>query len=528
MNLAQNNFHELYDLVVIGGGINGVAIARDAALRNLKVILLEKSDFGCGASTKTSKLAHGGIRYLEQFQFSLVKESLKERSLLLKNAPHLVKPLPFLFPVYSKDPYSLWQINLGLFVYDYLAGKNGLPRHQRINAQAILKEIPDLKSEGLSGGCFYYDAQMFDNRIVIETLISAENAGARVYNHSEVVDLIKDHHQIVGVVVHNAFSGKIEHIYGKTVVNATGAWSATISKMEPQAEHCLPAPTKGVHLIVPQIIANTALILRAPQDGRVFFVLPWEQYSLVGTTDTFFEGDIDKPSIDSQDCHYLLTALNAFFPEKQFTESSVISAFVGLRPLIAPNKRNSPSDIVREHAIQVSEGGLVTILGGKYTTHRKIAEEVVDAIIHLKSDKKAISCRTNSEPLPGASGPYLLSDVKNKLIAAGMQKALVYHLLNTYGTLSLKILDIMREYPEEAKQICMGHPHIFAEITYSVYFEHVKTISDWFLRRTTIAYTPCQGKRCASRVADKLAVLLGWSRQRAQEEIALYLSSLPW
>jgi glycerol-3-phosphate dehydrogenase len=497
---------ELFDLVVIGGGINGAAIARDASLRKLKVVLLEKEDFGSGASSKTSKLAHGGVRYLEQFQFGLVRECLRERSLLLKNAPHLVKPLPFLLPVYAEDPHSLWKINLGLYLYDYLAGKTDFPRHQKLSPENILKEIPGLKSSGLKGGCSFYDAQMLDNRIVIENILSAEHAGAKVYNHTEVTDLIREQGQIIGVVFFNSLTGEKGKFFGKAIVNASGAWSGKIGEMEPGIVHCTPAPTKGVHLIVPRMISNTALLLRAPQDGRVFFVLPWGEYNLIGTTDTFYDGNPDHLTVTTEDRNYLLEAFNAYFPDKPLEDSSVISSFAGLRPLVAPEREKFASDIVREHVIQVSTGGLITVLGGKYTTHRLVAENVVDVV--MRRLKCFAPCTTKNTPLPGASGPYSLDEVKEKLKTAGLDVILMNHLLNTYGTVSLNILEIMRSDGKESEVVCSGHPHVFAEITYGVKVEHVKTPEDWFLRRTTMICPFGSKNECIERVTRKLSTLL--------------------
>lgn len=518
----------MYDLVVIGGGINGAAIARDGALRKLKVVLLEKKDFGSGASTKTSKLAHGGVRYLEHFQFSLVRESLKERALLLKNAPHLVKPLPFLLPVYSQDPHPLWKINLGLSLYDYFARNGRLPKHSKISAESLLKQVDGLKGEGLSGGCCYYDLLMLDNRILIENILSAEQAGAKVYNYTEVVGLINDQDRVIGVNFVNSLTGSNGSFYGKAIVNATGAWSTFVSEMEPNVSSHNLAPTKGVHLIVPKIVSNVALLLRAPQDGRVFFVLPWEGDSLVGTTDTFYQGNPDKLSIDSEDCAYLLNALNAFFPDKHFTQSSILSSFVGLRPLVASNRITSASDVAREHAIQVSKGGLISVLGGKYTTHRLIAEQVVDKVVMKLSSKQAfLPCETKKKALPGASGIYCLAEVQEKLTAAGLSTDLIEHFLNTYGTASLDILEIMIQHIDEAEMICKHHPHVFAELTYSVKVEHLKKLTDWFSRRSTIVYCSCQGLECIERVARKLADLLNWTSNQLSFEIADYRSSLP-
>lgn len=499
---------ELYDLIVIGGGINGAAIARDAALRKLKVVLLEKNDFGSGASSNTSKLVHGGLRYLERFQFSLVRESLKERALLLKNAPHLVRPLPFLLPVYSEDPHSLWKINLGLFLYDCLAPNKDLPKHRRLSPAGILQQVSGLRDHGLQGGCSYYDAQMMDNRIVIENILSAEREGALVYNHRQVTGLIKEKNEIQGVAFLDSLTGEKGELQGKVIVNATGAWSTMIGEMEPNIEHCCLTPTKGVHLVIPKIVSDTALLLRAPQDGRVFFILPWDKFNLVGTTDTLYQGSPDQLVVDAGDRHYLLDALNAYFPGKQITESSIIASFVGLRPLVSPEVTRSPSDILREHVIQVSKGGLITILGGKYTTHRLIAEEVVDTVvIKQKSQNAFLPCTTAIKLFPGASGRYSLEEVQEKLENAGLSDELTFHLLNTYGTASLDILEIMLLNRDEAEPICECCPHVFAEVTYGFKNEHLKTIGDWFLRNPVFTYSTSLAAEWTERISKKLALL---------------------
>jgi Glycerol-3-phosphate dehydrogenase len=493
-----------FDLIIIGGGINGAAIARDAALRGLKTILLEKDDFGSGASSKTSKLAHGGIRYLEQFQFGLVRESLKERALLLKNAPHLVRPLPFVFPVYSGDPRPLWQINLGLFLYDCMGGFGALPKHHKMQPGAILDQFPDIKSENLRGGCQFFDAQMLDNRIVIENVVSAERAGATVINHAEVMGLIKEGGTVKGVRYKDPKTGNIETLLGRLVVNATGAWTGNIAAMEPDAPHCRAAPSKGVHLLLPKFTNKTALLLHAPQDKRVFFILPWGDYSMVGTTDTYYKGDPDHVTVDSEDIEYLLEALRYYFPQLPFDKTSVISSFAGLRPLVDKNGSTDPSDVTREHVIHVSKGGLITILGGKYTTHRHIAEEVVDVVVSKLGEKQRFRpCTTAAVPLPGATGPHTLAEVEEILIKAGLKDETVKHLLGTYGTVSLEILKIIQADPSEGRVICTKHPHVFAEITYAITVEHARTPDDWFCRRTGIAYAPCRGIECYSVTAEK-------------------------
>jgi glycerol-3-phosphate dehydrogenase len=275
-------------------------------------------------------------------------------------------------------------------------------------------------------------------------------------------------------------TGQQQEIRGKIVVNATGAWSSHIGKMEPDATHCKPSPTKGVHLIVPKLIeTNQALLLRAPQDGRVFFILPWGEFSMIGTTDTFYEGDLDHVTVDAADIDYLLSAVNEFFPEKPLTGDMIISSFAGLRPLVSQDD-SRPSAILREHVIQTSEGGLITLLGGKFTTHRLVAEQVVDQIVEkLKINSPSI---TKHLPLPGASGPYSLAEVKDKLRSEDLSDDVVVYLLSTYGTSSMRILEIMKKDPQNATLLHEDFPHTYAELIYAIDVEHVRTFEDWLHR----------------------------------------------
>lgn len=497
-----------YDLVVIGGGINGAAVARDAALRGLKVILLEKTDFGAGASTKTSKLAHGGLRYLEQYEFGLVQESLQERDLLLKNAPHLVHPLKFVCPIYTHSVRPLWQVNLGLYLYDFFARHSGMPQHCKLSKEQIAAEFKGIQAENLTGGCSYYDAQMKDNRLVMENIIAAEQAGATVLNYATVTNLLWNQGRIDGVNFHHQKIEKDISIKGTLVVNTTGAWSNGIVDLEPNDHEIRVVPTKGVHLVVTKIF-DTGLILRAPQDGRIFFVLPWEGYSLIGATDTFFSGDPEYLSVDSADVAYLLEAFHFHFPSLPITEDSILSTFVGLRPLVGHHHPEKPSLISRDHVIQLSNSGIITVLGGKYTTHRRIAEEAVDLavskLIDIDASKLFNPCQTKELPLPGA---IINNNLEKELEGVGLNKIQILHLLQNYGQLACHILWIIKKNPLEAQQICSSHPHIYAELTYAIRFEHVKQVEDWFYRRTSIGYTCCPDQKCLEKVAAKLKELL--------------------
>lgn len=499
------------DLVIIGGGINGASIARDAALRGIKVVLLEKADFASGASSKTSKLAHGGLRYLENFQFSLVRESIIERSLLLKNAPHLVHPLPFILPVYKEDPHSRLMIHLGLYLYDHLGGSNPLPKHHQLSIEEIQNEFPFLNEDQLVGGCHYLDAQMQDNRLVIENILAAEAAGAQSFNYLPVIKILTSNEKTSGVLYRDPISQTLKEITCDIIVNATGAWSSEIIQLDQERcqsknesetdnnekkENHSVAPSKGVHIVIPEISSTTALLLHAPQDKRVFFVIPWNGYSLVGTTDTFYHGDPDEIRVDDCDRDYLLTALKSFFPDLKLDQNSIISEFVGLRPLVSTDANHSThasaSELKRSHAITISKSGLITISGGKHTTHRKIAEDVVDVVVQELTQKNAKQydpCTTMNKPLPGAIGIEQLETIEKELLKLGLSQSQVAHLIHTYGMLAKHILDIIKSDQSQLQPVYPDYPYIQAEWTYVQAFEHAKTIDDWLYRRTSLAYT---------------------------------------
>lgn len=392
-------------------------------------------------------------------------------------------------------------MNLGLYLYDFFARKDGLPRHCKLTKEQITKEFPGIQSEALIGGCAYYDAQMKDNRLVIENVLAAEQAGATVLNYAKVTNFLWHQGQIRGVIFRYSDTEKDITIRTTLVVNTTGAWSKNITDLEPEVQHCNVAPTKGVHLVVPKMFA-VGLILRAPQDGRIFFVLPWEGYNLIGATDTFFCDDPETVTVDQADVDYLLEAFHYHFPYLNLSQASIISTFVGLRPLVANHHSKQPSLISRDHAIQLSEGGIITVLGGKFTTHRHIAEEVVDiAISKMDPLRKLSHCCTEEKPLPGAI--LNLGGLEKELGQVGLNNIQIEHLLQNYGQLSKHILEIIKKDASESQQICPEHPHIFAELTYAIMFEHVNHLNDWFYRRTSIGYSPCKGKKCFEKVAEK-------------------------
>ena len=500
------DFDQIFDLAIIGGGINGAAIARDAALRGMSVILLEKQDFGSGASSKTSKLAHGGLRYLEHFEFSLILESLKERALLLKQAPHLVRPIPFLLPCYSKDPRPSWQIALGLTLYDFLGKKALMPKHWTLKNEELLTILPGIKKEGLFKGFCFFDAQMNDTRLLIENVLAAGEAGAVVLNYAPVTELIFENGRLNGLYFSWGMGGQTQKIHAHQIVNATGAWCSQITRMDPSfPAQPLVSPTKGCHLVFRRW-TDHALLLRAPQDGRVFFVLPWseqgeEPLCLVGTTDTHFEDDPEKVLVEDVDRQYILEAVNYYFPSLHLTSEDIVSSFAGLRPLVCPSAassvRTSPSSISRLHQIYSSPAGLISVFGGKYTSFRNAAQQVVDLIVE-KQSKKFLPCQTHLLPFPAS---VCLDSVERSLTESGLSPRQVAHLIAHYGNRSKFILELIKQDHMLQLPLCPHHLSLKAELLYAIQKEHVKTADDWLFRRSSMGYAPCPTAECAEKIA---------------------------
>lgn len=506
MNRSKRPDSDLYDLVVIGGGINGAAIARDAALRGLYVALLEKGDFGSGASSNTSKLVHGGLRYLEQFHLSLVKESLHERDLLLKNAPHLVHPKPFLVPVYAGGPHYLSTIRFGLMLYDFLGGAGGMPKHVKVDREYILKTFPSINPSGLKGGCIYYDGQMDDARLVLENVLSAEQAGATVLNYTRADSFSYENGRVAGVNATDLLTGERKEVRGSLVVSAMGAWTGRMDDGWKEKKALAAAPTKGVHLVIDGGRTETALLLRAPQDGRVFFVIPWAGKTLIGTTDTYYKGDPDETAVAEEDKNYLLEAYNAYFPKAKISGDSILSTFAGLRPLVKQGGGLKPSDVNREHVIEARTDGLITILGGKYTTYRAIAEEVVDKVVSMLPEKSRRGpCVTAVTPLPGAQGHCTFDEARAKLMAKGLPERIVKRLVETYGVRSLLVAEYLFADPSGIKPISASHPYLWGEVDFAVREEHARNLSDWLYRRSKMGYGPAIPEECMRQIAERIS-----------------------
>jgi glycerol-3-phosphate dehydrogenase len=520
------------DLLVIGGGITGAAIARDAALRGLSVSLVGKGDFGGGTSSHSSRLIHGGLRYLEHGDLRLVFEASHERRVLLNIAPHLVHPLPFIFPAYRGARVPGWKIFAALWIYDLLAAFRNVHTHRWLGRKTARRMEPGLREKGLTGAGLYWDAQADDARLTLANVRAAALAGAQVANYVEVTGLSKPDGRVKGVAVQDQLSGETAVLQGKAVVNATGPWVDGLRRLDDPAAAPLLRPTKGVHVVVPRArIGHTnAITLLSPVDGRVMFILPWGEVSYIGTTDTDESGSPDEVRATGDDVVYLLRSANALFPQARLAPKDVISTWAGLRPLLAPEKSATPAQVSREHRIVESASGLITIAGGKLTTHRVMGRDVVDLVAERlhQADGRAVPGRAATDHLVLPGGDIADLDVMvESARGRDIPEPVARHLVKTYGSESAAVVNLIERDRTLGRPIIDGRPETWAEVVYAVEREMAVRLSDVLIRRTHLFYEdPGHGSAAAPPVARRMAELLGWDRGRETEEIADYLTEV--
>ncbi|RKI02984.1 glycerol-3-phosphate dehydrogenase [Corallococcus sp. AB030] len=519
---------ESFDLLVIGGGVTGAGAARDAALRGLKVALVEREDFASGTSSRSSRLIHGGLRYLEHGHLGLVFESSIERRRLLHLAPHLVRPLAFIWPVYEGARVPRWKLNAGLMLYDALSLFRNVKAYQRLSLKQLVEAEPGIRSEGLKGGARYYDAATDDARLTLANALGASEAGAVVLNHASVKRLVLEDGKVKGAVVMDHLTGLEHTVHARAVVNATGPWSDEIRQLDSsQQERTGPAVrgSKGVHIAVPRSRLNIgdALTLLSPVDGRVMFILPADAFTLIGTTETATRAHPAEVRASEADVAYLLSSANAFFPEANLTREDMVSAWAGIRPLAASgyHGNSDAGSASREHSIDVSPSGVLAISGGKLTTFRVMARDVVNAVErHLsRPHKKPV---THEQPLPG--GDILKLDAE---LAAAKQEvgdaATGEHLVRAYGSRWHAVWALTRESPALAEPLVEGLPYRRAEAAWGVSHEMVQTLADLLIRRLKVAFeTRDQGRAAAVRAAEVMAPLLGWDAAETERQLAAY------
>lgn len=398
---------QLFDLLIVGGGINGAGIARDAALRGLSVALVERDDFASGTSSRSSRLVHGGVRYLEHGYLHLVFEASRERRTLLRIAPHLVRPLQFTWPVYSGARLPRWKILAGLWLYDLLALFRNVARHDGLSVEGVLALEPRLEPTGLTGGARYFDAATDDARLTVANVVDAVTTGATVLNHAECSALWFDGHPVGGAVIRDRFTGESIDVRATVVVNATGPWTDAIRRLESAWSSPAVLGTKGVHVAVPaaRVGNRHAVTLLSSRDGRVMFVLPAGEHTIIGTTDTVTHEHPEQVRATRADVRYLLDSANSVFPGARLTEADVVCAWAGIRPLVAGKQAGDPASASREHEIAVGPRGVISVSGGKLTTYRSMAEEVVD-LVQRRLGRRVTASLTARRTLPGVERQF--------------------------------------------------------------------------------------------------------------------------
>lgn len=510
-NLARMRA-ERFDLLVVGGGIVGAGIARDAAMRGLRTALVDRGDFGSGTSSKTSRLVHGGLRYLKNFKFGLVRQAVRERDLLLLRSPSIVKPLALTIPAYEGRGMGKTTLRFGLWVYDFLSREKVLPRRRWLTAARVKDREPGLVLSGLRGGCLYHDALANDARLVLVVIRSAADAGATVANHAEVVELLREQGRVSGARVRDRMTQEAFDLRASVVVNATGIW---IDRLRSRAAAPPTVrPTKGIHIFLPRkkVGNREAVVLNAKRDGRMLFVLPWGALTLVGTTDTDFEGDPDRVFPTADDVAYLLEAVNDSFPEARVGPADVVSAYAGLRPLVREGRPMEESDISREHEIFDDPDGLISVAGGKLTTHRVMAEEVVDHICGRLGRK--VACPTAEASLGPSTGAV------DELRALGIEGAPASFLAARHPVADIRPW-LGRLSTED--RIVPGLPYLWSEVSIAVENEMAQTLEDVMVRRLGLFYESAdQGLAVASGVAERMGAHLGWDGARQESELRAY------
>ena len=507
-----------HDVLIIGGGINGAGIARDLAMRGLRVALVEKGDFASGASSASTKLIHGGVRYLERFAFRLVFEACRERRILQSIAPHLVRPIPFFIPVYSSDPRSLTAIRAGMSLYDLLAMFRNTHPHRILSAEEALRQEPALRQEGLNGVALYWDCRMDDARLCLENILAARELGADIANYLEVTGLIKSAGRVRGARVFDRETGQELEVTAEVVVNTTGPWLDRLCSLDGEVTKKL-RPTRGTHILVPRINrGEEALYLTAGRDDRLFFVIPWGELSMVGTTDVDDRGDPDLVAPTEADIEYLLSETAGHLRGQVPTRADVVAAFAGQRPLVAESP-GAASKVSREHRLFESASGLLSIGGGKYTTYRAVAAEVAERVTERLGNGKGRTL-THRIPLPGGAtgnfASYLHREVRILSAEYGLAPAVLAGLLSLYGSRTARLLALLRENPALARPVVEDSPLLAVQVAYATDFEMARTPEDVLRRRTPLALQKGRGLReleaVAALMSQRLQLSAEWLR----------------
>lgn len=521
-----------YEVVVVGGGMAGAGVARDLALRGVSVALLDKGDFASGTTSRSSKLIHGGLRYLELGDLGLVRESLRERETLRRLAPHLVRPVPFLVPVYRGSSRSLVKVRIGLTLYDWLTPGRHRERYRVLRPVDALSLEPALRAEDLKGAGYYFDDLLvFPERLCLENVLSAWRHGARVFNYAEVEEVVRDARgHLGGLRVRDLLTGRVATLGARIVVNATGPWADQLRQRAGGGERGprIVRQTKGIHCLLPKLTERA--VYHSTRDGRMIFVIPWRDFSLVGTTDTDFEGDLDRLWASAEEVAYLLEEVRRAVPDPRVTAEEVAYTYAGVRPLTF-EEGTAASRVSRAHRIVSEEGGrFLSITGTKLTCYRSLAARLGDQVMQALGRRGA--SRTDRLTLDGLDEPpdeeagrleaRAWLDVSPELAAAGLGRETLETLVATYGRGYRRVVELASKVAGGTERLCPQSPEIVAQLHLAVHEELAVSLQDVLLRRTGIGTGPCQGLDCAEAIGRRMAALGGWSPRRLQAELEAY------
>ena len=517
-----------FDAVVIGGGMAGAGVARDLALRGASVALFEKGDFASGTSSKSSKLIHGGLRYLELAEFRLVRESLREKKTLERLAPHLVRPLPFLVPVYRGSKRGLITVRIGMWLYDLLTPGKQTERFRVVPPVEALALEPSIQAADLRGAGYYFDdLLLFPERLCLENALSAARHGARVHNYCEVEEVMRGPRGLDGVRVRDLLTGQVHTARAPVIVNCAGPWVDRLRELAGvrEAGARVLRTTKGIHCLLPRMTEHAVYLSTA--DDRMIFVIPWRQFSMVGTTDTDFDGDPDRLWATREEVEYLLGAVRPALPDPRVTLDQVVYTYAGVRPL-AFEEGSSASRVSRDHKVVVEgDGGrFLSITGTKLTCFRSLAEEVGDRV--MRALGRRVPSRTAELTLEGLDDEAgkiearTWMDVSEEMAATGLSREPLEILVETYGRGFARVLTLLRKLPDGAERLCPRNPEIVAQLHHAVREEMAVSLQDFLLRRTGIGQSPCLGLDCFESVGRRMGELAAWSPRRLQAELEAY------
>jgi glycerol-3-phosphate dehydrogenase len=518
---------EEFDVLVIGGGVTGVGAALDAASRGLKVALVESQDFAAGTSSRSSKLIHGGLRYLEQYDFKLVREALHERELMVSSlAPHLVKPVGFLYPLHEKYRERTY-VGAGLALYDVLRGfQRALPWHKHLSEKKIAEIAPSLRSDLINGAIKYFDAQVDDARHTLAIVRTAARHGAVIASRVECEELVRDGKRVIGAKVRELNSGKRITVSAKVTVMCAGVWSDELHEKFGIKPGYKVAMSKGAHIVLPKsaIKSDAGIILKT--SVSVLFIIPWADKWIVGTTDTPYKADRNNPVATKEDVDYIIDQANRVLHPK-ISAADIIGVYAGLRPLVANASDSKTTKLSREHTVDRPVPGFVSIAGGKYTTYRVMGKDVIDLAVN---DLRRIIADSVTEKIPaiGADGYFALVQQKGQLAElSGLSEETIIHLLNRYGSTIDEILEIIYADKKLGQPLTSELPYLRAEVIYAVTHEGAQSVDDVISRRTRISFEASDGgESLAAAVATLIAPILGWDAEAKKSSISEFTKQL--